>query len=94
MPRRSARLLALSALALLVLGPGVAAWVQLAWRRHALARQQRQLQTTHDALETEQQRLTSDPVYVEGLIRSTFKVAKPTEMVVPLSADSDSHRRR
>ncbi len=33
----------------------------------------------------EQQQLMSNPIYVEGLIRSTFKVAQPDEYVVPLN---------
>ncbi len=46
-------------------------------------RRLQQLEAFHRALTEEQQRLTSDPVYVEGLIRSTFKVAKPNELVIP-----------
>jgi two-component sensor histidine kinase len=41
------------------------------------------LEAVHRELTDEQKRLTSDPVYVEGLIRSTFKVAKPNELIIP-----------
>ena len=81
-------------IAALVIGPGVAQLAWLSWRQHCLARQQRRLETLYQQLAQEQRRLTHDPVYVEGLIRSTFKVAKPDELVVPLdSSESDARPR-
>ena len=95
MDQRQTRLIKMGALiAALVIGPGVAQLAWLSWRQHRLARQQRRLEALYQQLAQEQRRLTHDPVYVEGLIRSTFKVAKPDELVVPLdSSESDARPR-
>lgn len=85
MEKRQARLIALGALVTaLMVGPGAAQWAWLSWKQHRLTRQQRQAHERYQRLIQEQHRLTHDPVYVEGLIRSTFKVARPDELVVPL----------
>ena len=68
---------------LIVFGPGLLAHLRLGWQRYQLDRSLRNLETTKQQLLDERERLTSDPVYVEGLIRSTFKVAKPGELVIP-----------
>lgn len=73
---------------LVVFGPGA---IQLAWlsfRQYRLDRKLHQLQALHEHLVKEHDRLTADPVYVEGLIRSTFKMSKPGELVVPLASES------
>jgi cell division protein FtsB len=71
----------------IVFGPGWLHGLRLAWRRHVVERKLQRLEAVHQELAQEHERLTSDPVYVEGLIRSTFKVAKPGELVIPLDAD-------
>ena len=83
-----ARTVRLIAIALVVIfGPGLAQWVSLSWRQHLMDRRLRELEARSQALTTEHDRLTSDPAYVEGKIRSTFKVAKPNELVVPLESE-------
>ncbi len=57
------------------------------WR---LDRRLAQVQQERARLIEEQRRLNDDPTYVEGLIRSTFKLAKPGEVVIPLPATSSS----
>ena len=54
----------------------------------------RELKAQHERLSAEQARLASDPTYVEGLIRTTFKVAQPGEYVVPLEDPKKTSRTR
>jgi cell division protein FtsB len=61
--------------------------LRLSVQRHRLDRRLAELDARHEALLQEQTRLESDPTYVEGLIRSTFKWAKPGEYVIPLESD-------
>ena len=68
----------------LCFGPGLYSQIRLAWQQRVVDRRLRDVQVEHARLLAERERLESDPVYVEGLIRSTFKVAKPGELVVPL----------
>ena len=70
--------------ALLVFGPGMVAQVQAGWWEHQLSRQIAELRGVREELTQERDRLEQDPVYVEGLIRTTFKVANPDEVVVIL----------
>ncbi|MBI2105106.1 MAG: septum formation initiator family protein [Candidatus Omnitrophica bacterium] len=65
-------------------GPGLYEWSRLSFRQWQLDRQLAELNKRHEALTLERQRLESDPSYVEGLIRSTFKVAEKGELVIPL----------
>ena len=89
LPSRKARRLGLSLIVLAVLvGPGLCHLVCLSWWRHTLQRKQHALETAHQELARERERLTSDSTYVEGLIRATFKLAKPGELVVPLDSDN------
>ena len=60
----------------------------LSWRSYRLRRAAQRLQANHDQLIREEQRLTDDPIYLEGLIRSLFKVARPGELVVPLDSST------
>lgn len=90
MDKRTAWLVGISGAALLF-GPGLIQLARLSWQRRVLDRDVRRLEAAHAALLQERGRLTSDAVYVEGLIRSTFKVAKPGELVVPLGSDENSH---
>ena len=78
---------------LIAFGPGAVQWLQLRWRQHVMDRRLRVLEARRDELEAEQQRLKTDPVYVEDRIRSTFKVAKPGEFVVPMGDDAQSSKR-
>ena len=85
------RLLALAAAA--ILGPTLIQLAVMYWQDQRLARQLQRRQASYDSLKTERERLRTDPVYVEGLTRTTFKVAKPGELVVPLSDERTSDRR-
>jgi len=93
MEKRNVRLIGLIVVALLVFGPGIVSLLHMAWKRHVMDRKLRELETLHQELANERERLTSDPVYVEGLIRSTFKVAKPGELVVPLDSEESTKAR-
>ena len=75
---------AAGALVSLTLGPGIVQWSRLRLTQWHLDRQLAHLSAERQQLLEEQQRLQSDPAYVEGLIRSTFKVSRPGEYVVPL----------
>ena len=88
MRQRRSQLLALSIILAVALGPGLAHQLWIAWHTRQSDRRIDQLQETTTVLQTEQQRLQHDPVYLEGVIRSTFKVSKPNEVVVPLDRDS------
>ncbi len=91
--RRKTWLLVGSLALVIAFGPGAIQWVQLRWRQHVMDQRLRVLEAKRDELETEQQRLKTDPVYVENRIRSTFKVAKPGEVVVPLTDDNTPPKR-
>jgi hypothetical protein len=87
-PVRAQRLrrwaLGLSASAVLVFGPGLLQWSGMRWRQYQLDRRLAALSAERDRLVKEQQRLDTDPGYVEGLIRTTFKWAQDGELVIPL----------
>ena len=88
MATRTRWIVGLSLIALALFGPGFYEWVRLSLEQRRLDRQLAQLAARHEQLVQEQERLQSDPAYVEGLIRSTFKLAKPGEYVIPLDATS------
>ena len=92
MHRRHAWVVGVGVVGLVIFGPGLIAYLHLSWQQHRLDRSLRRMEAAKQHLADERDRLTSDPVYVEGLIRSTFKVAKPGELVVP-SDDSSRSRR-
>ena len=73
---------------LIVFGPGAYSWVKLSLEQRRLDRQLAALSAEHEQLVQEQERLQSDPTYVEGLIRTTFKLAQPGELVIPLDSSS------
>lgn len=75
-------------MAALVFGPGAAQWVWLRRREHVLDQRLRVLEARHAELNAEQQRMASDPVYAEGVIRSTLKLSKPGELVVRVDDSS------
>ena len=94
-PRSRRRwLTAAAVLGVAAFGPGTVELAQLWAARFRLYRQQAALTAEQAALTAEQARLTSDPAYVEGLIRSTFKVAQPGEVVIPLEFDPPASSRR
>ena len=76
--------LPLGLLGLLVFGPGMVHLARLSLMQRALDRRLAALSARQEQLRQEQARLQSDPTYLEGLIRSTFKVAKPGEVVIPI----------
>jgi cell division protein FtsB len=83
--RKKPQLVAVSALALaLIFGPGLYHLIGLSLEQRRLDRRLAELSKRQETLTREQQRLASDPTYVEGLIRSTFKVVQPGEYVIPL----------
>ena len=86
------RLMAVAAAA--ILGPALVQWAIMCWHDHRLIRQLQRRQTSYESLKAEQEHLRTDPVYVEGLTRTTFKVAKPGELVVPLSDPFDAPAKR
>ncbi|MBI4598077.1 MAG: septum formation initiator family protein [Candidatus Omnitrophica bacterium] len=75
----------------LVFGPNTYHLIRLYWLEHRLDRRLAELSKQQEQLLAEQQRLASDPTYVEGLIRSTFKVAKEGEIVIPLNDEHSRH---
>ena len=87
MNRRTHRALALGFVGLLIFGPGMVHLARLWLMQRKLDRRLAELSAQQDRLKQEQERLRSDPTYLEGLIRSTFKVAKPGEVVIPVPDD-------
>ena len=87
MAKRTRGLIVVGALGLLLFGPGLYQLIRLSLVQRRLDRQLADLSVRHEQLLTEQARLQSDPTYVEGLIRSTFKVARPGEYVIPLDEE-------
>ena len=83
---RRSSLIATGVLLGFALGPVCLQWIHLQGVQWTLDRRLAQLTAQRAQLIQEQQRLQSDPAYVEGLIRSTFKVSQPGEYVVPLDA--------
>ena len=73
---------------LVLFGQGTYHLARLSLEQQQLRRRLHALQAEHERLATEEIRLRSDATYVEGLIRSTFKQAKPGEYVVPLPVPS------
>ena len=85
--KRRAWVTGVSVLAAVVFGPGLVQLARLSWEQHRLDRQLAQLSADHERLAQEERRLQTDPTYVEGLIRTTFKLAKPGELVIPLESN-------
>ncbi|PIQ83690.1 MAG: hypothetical protein COV75_06210 [Candidatus Omnitrophica bacterium CG11_big_fil_rev_8_21_14_0_20_63_9] len=86
LPPHAYRWLSFTVLALVLFGPGLYDWVRLSLWERRLDRQLSRLSAEHEQLTQEHVRLQTDPTYVEGLIRSTFKVAQPGEIVIPLES--------
>jgi cell division protein FtsB len=90
MKRRWRTYVGIGLLTAVVFGPGLYHWVHLSRVERRLNRRLAELAAERERLAKEQQRLESDPAYVEGLIRSTFKLAKPGEYVIPLDPQPPS----
>ena len=75
---------------LVLFGPGLYELARLSLAQRRLDRRLAELAKRHDALTQERQRLESDQAYVEGLIRSTFKVVGKGELAIPLESDASS----
>ena len=84
MTTRSRVFITWGVLGLMVFGPGMVHLARLSLMQRKLDRRLADLSVRQDRLTQEQERLQSDPTYLEGLVRSTFKVAKPGEYVIPL----------
>ena len=67
-----------------LLGPGLVELGRLTLRERAMERDLAALRAKQTSLLAERTRLESDATYVEGLIRGTFKQARPGELVIPL----------
>ena len=80
--------LGVGAIGLVVFGPGAYQMVRMSLMQRQLDGQLASLSAEHERLVEEQERLHSDPTYVEGLIRTTFKVSQPGEYVIPLKNQS------
>ena len=77
-------MLAAGIVGLILFGPGLIHLTHLAFVQHGLDRRLAKLAEERETLTLRRDRLETDQTYVEGLIRSTFKVAKPGELVLPL----------
>ncbi len=86
MAKRTRWILGLSLGGLLLFGPGLYEWARICVTQYQMDRELERLLAEHERLAHERHRLESDPVYLEGLIRSTFKLAGPGELVVPLES--------
>ena len=92
MVRRTRWIGTLALAAAILFGPGLYYYVRLSLLQWRLDRQLTALSAEHSRLAAEQARLQSDATYVEGLIRSTFKWARPGEYVVPLDSSREPAR--
>ncbi len=88
-PFRHAPIVAALLLVGLAFGRDAVAWVSLTQQRQALDRQLEQIASERAHLAKLEDKFKNNPVYVEDLIRSTFKVAAPGEIVIPLSSSKD-----
>ena len=87
-------LIAIGMIGLLIFGPGTYQLISLSIREHRLDRRLSELEAERERLTAQESRLRNDPAYVEGLIRTTFKVSKPGEYVIPLdTSQADDNAR-
>ena len=94
MSKRTQWLIGAGLFAGLAIGPEMVQWVHLRLMQRRLDHRLAQLAAQRERLIEEQQRLQSDPAYVEGLIRSTFKVSQPGELVIPLDSRQSNGKTR
>ena len=88
MDKRAQWLISGSVLGLVLFGPGAWQWITLSVQEHQLDRRLSTIASEHARLTALQERLQHDPSYVEGIIRTTFKVSQPGEYVVPIGDPS------
>ncbi len=69
----------------LLAGPGAWHLARLALEERRMDRQLAEVEQSRAQLAAEADRLQHDDIYVESLIRSTFKVSRPGEYVLPLT---------
>ena len=93
MEKPSRRIVGLSLIIAVLFGPGLFHLTWLSARQWRLHQRLQTLKARHEQLAAEQIRIESDPAYVEGLIRTTFKVAQPGEYVIPLEGSKTSRSR-
>ena len=91
--QRARWIVSLSILSLVLFGPGLYELVRLSVAQRRLDRRLAELAAERERLTQEEARLRSDPTYVEGLIRSTFKLAQPGEYVIPLDSSASAPRK-
>ena len=84
MAKRTRWFIPIVILAGLLWGPGIIQWARLTLRQYRLDQQLTTLHRDYDELLAERERLQTDAIYVEGLIRTTFKQARKGELVIPL----------
>lgn len=94
MEKRTRWLVSVGVLALILFGPGAVWLIRMEIKQRQLDHQLAQLKAKREQLAAEEERLRSDPAYVEGLIRTTFKFAKPDEIVIPLETDASPGKSR
>jgi len=70
-----------------LLGRSAIDYVRLSFQERRLNRQLERVQSRHEDLIKRRERFQSDPAYVEGLIRSTFRQARKDEYVISLSSE-------
>jgi len=86
METRTRWVVGVSLLGAVLFGPGLVEWIRLSFKQRRLDHQLAELSTRREELAREQTRLESDSVYVESLIRTTFKLSKPGEYVIPIDS--------
>ena len=94
MAKRTRWRLGVSLLGFVLFGPGAVWLIRMEIKQRQLDRQLAQLKAKREQLVAEEERLRSDPAYIEGLVRTTFKYARPDELVIPLDQDRTSTKTR
>lgn len=84
--RPSRRVTGILLILAILFGPGLVYWVRLSIQQYQMDRRLLALSAEHERLAQQRKRLETDPGYLEGYIRSTFKMAKPGEYVIPLES--------
>ena len=84
MAQRTRWFLAVGILTAVLVGLGWLDSLRLSQQQRRLDAQLAALRAEQERLTAERERLETDPVYVEGLIRTTFKHARKDEYVIPL----------
>ena len=89
MANRTRWIVGVGLLVALLVGPGLIEQARLSLRKHSLERKLAELSEKQKRLVAERERLKNDPVYLEGLIRTTFKRALPGEYVIPIDDNNE-----